>query len=1067
MNKKPNPDRALIHFMLRAQQIARQDGRSDQGYAMLLVSMISIALFSMLAAYMTMTNLNKSSTSAYVDGTNTFYVAESGLNRRAQELREKFLNYSLPTGLSPGTTTVNDYVSPTNITNCFNSTANQGTVDFQCQNFDYNHTDTATATVESNTAGSSQTIDIKKDVIYKAYTFVADRTNYVPGSTPRIPQPVTIPSTQVYAGLNAMEYWYTVYSTAAKPDPLNAANPVQQSNAKTVLQMDFKSRVVPLFQFGVFYNEDLEMTSTSTMTLTGRVHTNANLYAQPTPTTTPAAAAPTGITTYFYSPVTAAGNIYNRNDASFALLGTRYSAPRVLRSGNPFTGSPAPVFYPDSNFRTSMTAPAATATTPLSPTEIAAFGTMVKDGQAGATVLRTPDAGFLRKRNYFNNNIGQYYSKADMRLEMVPDRDVTSKAATPWTRDSRIIPFNFTSIQTGGIGVCTTLAPAAGSDPANTYVDSNRNDFSSLHCNVFTKGQLQSLRQPVMVLTNINQPTAALRAAESATLNQPTYSVAASGAIPTGIATSNYNAILRALQVALVSTPSPVTTDQLNKAFSDGSYGTDSLAVVNGTLSTFKATFSTLINATNIPSLTPADRTALLSASPNAIAALQGAWFLPAPVQRIEHNQTAVRVAANPRNSGFYDGRERRWITMLQTNLASLSVWNRDGLYVKATTAATGTASIDSTMTTRYSTNADMQAETFNSGNGANFTTGLAFAQAPAAATTVATCSLDPFVAGGAQRCSLTDLGMGARDATENGLVLHATVNDDLDGDGAIVAANDVTTDSANPIFRKRPNGTNELDSSGNPITVDYPRKYLNVASTVGGVYRPNSPFGFAFNGGNYLPGAMTLVTDQSIYIQGNYNNNGATQPASPTVNVPSPQRLPAAIMGDTITILSNQCLTGLSSANFLTTPGGQIDCGIPSTATGSVNNGLGVNYYTVTSPIAVNAAFLSSTMRSCGNLGLSRACPTGVTAYSGGLNNYMRMLEDWGAAQNFNYSGSFVSLGTPLEYSGAYFGGGTYYNIPVRNYNFDNNFSTFSLLPPLSPSAIYLQQNVFKRTYN
>jgi Tfp pilus assembly protein PilX len=95
MNKQPNPDRALFHFILRAQQIAQQDGRSEKGYAMLMVSMISIALFSMLAAYMTMTNLNKSSTSAYVDGTNTFYVAESGLNRRAQQLRDKFLIHYL------------------------------------------------------------------------------------------------------------------------------------------------------------------------------------------------------------------------------------------------------------------------------------------------------------------------------------------------------------------------------------------------------------------------------------------------------------------------------------------------------------------------------------------------------------------------------------------------------------------------------------------------------------------------------------------------------------------------------------------------------------------------------------------------------------------------------------------------------------------------------------------------------------------------------------------------------------------------------------------------------------
>jgi hypothetical protein len=57
--------------------------------------------------------------------------------------------------------------------------------------------------------------------------------------------------------------------------------------------------------------------------------------------------------------------------------------------------------------------------------------------------------------------------------------------------------------------------------------------------------------------------------------------------------------------------------------------------------------------------------------------------------------------------------------------------------------------------------------------------------------------------------------------------------------------------------------------------------------------------------------------------------------------------------------------------------------------------------------------------------------------------------------------------LGTPLEYSGIYFPGGTYYNIPSRNFNFDPKFNAFTSLPPLPPRAIYLKQDVFKRNYN
>ena len=54
MNKQPNPQMAFLQFMLQVQHLARQDARSDRGYAMLMTSMISIAMLSLLAAYTTL-----------------------------------------------------------------------------------------------------------------------------------------------------------------------------------------------------------------------------------------------------------------------------------------------------------------------------------------------------------------------------------------------------------------------------------------------------------------------------------------------------------------------------------------------------------------------------------------------------------------------------------------------------------------------------------------------------------------------------------------------------------------------------------------------------------------------------------------------------------------------------------------------------------------------------------------------------------------------------------------------------------------------------------------------------
>jgi hypothetical protein len=656
---------------------------------------------------------------------------------------------------------------------------------------------------------------------------------------------------------------------------------------------------------------------------------------------------------------------------------------------------------------------------------------------------------------------------------MVPDRDVTSTAASPWTRNQAIIPFNFTSITTSGTGTCsTTLPPTDGSttgiptlasDPAANYIAADRNNVANLKCHAFTKGQLQSLRQPIMVLTNLNQPNAVLRAAESTTLGIPTTLPTA----PTGLsATANIPAtqtkIIRALQVAIASAPTPIALDTLNAPLTSAS------------LSGVQVEFTRLLNTIPTSTLPSADVNILKAATPNQIAAISGAWFLPAPLQRIETNNNPD--ATNSRQSGFYDGREQRWITMLQTNIASLSIWNRDGLYVEATTAANGggTTSPDPNCRTPYQTNDDMKDAAFSSGAGSNFTNGLAFDRA----TTIPTNAK-----------GLQQFGLGSVDTTEGGLVFHATISDDLNGDG-IMNTNDISLDIANPIKKIDAVG-NLIGADNKPVTatnpaviVDYPRKYRGSANH-------QSPFGFAFNGGNYLPAPMTLVTDQAIYIQGDFNNNGTAQTQAAPIVAPDINRLPASIIGDTITILSNQCLSLSSTSastvidptttryNDLLVPMGQISCGIPNAADGSAGaidlpgavvsntaNGNGF-VYPVTSATAVNAAFLSNTDRSIGNLGSGRGFGSATPRFSGALNNYIRMLEDWGQAQYFNYSGSFVSLGTPLEYSGQYIGGGTYYMIPVRNFNFDTNFNTFNLLPPLPPRAIYLQQDVFRRNFN
>jgi Tfp pilus assembly protein PilX len=1047
--KKHNPNsqaqlnqQRLLLLMLRAQQIANQDSQQEQGYAMVIVAIVSVSLLSLLGAFLTLTNLSTLSTNAYVDGTNTFYAAESGLNARANELRQKFSSYTTPSGLSPGQATTASVVSPTNIINCFSlpiSTPTSNTNnDFECRNYAFRYNNNA-ATVKN--AATSQAIEINKTIHYTAFTFVADKTVYDPTSAVAAPLPSVIQSGP-YEGLNAQRYIYSVYSTAAKIDPANPASSAQRGDAKTVLQLDFKSQVIPLFQFGAFYDRDLEINSTTGMTLNGRVHTNANFYVQPTPF------APSDPGIDFLSKVTVFGDIYNRVDAAPT---SQNGTTRVLISSSPNTYASFPA-YDAGN------------TNPI--TDLSPFLNRVANQGNGVKTLNPPAPGFLRKRNYYTNKIGAYYGKADLRLEMTPNSP---------------IPFKFTAIQSGVNargGTCTT-AYTPGEDPPQNYIDPSR-EGSNFKCTQFSVGQITSLQQPVLVLTRGSTEEEARFCAQptdgSIDRNRSILNYAGVTADPTtaGLSAAQIDKVLRALQVATSAAREPLD------------YAT---VAASGTLPTeVQSTFATLLaNGTLNIGLTPTQINAISTASPASIAKARRSCFLPAPIQVVANNKgyngddpptqptpyipwvppaspspspstspspspspfmgflldllgnaPANAATLNSNSYGLFEPRDRQWMQILQTNLESLTVWNRDGRFVSLsatglTVPATTTdlvAALNSSDPTIAPTN-PAAADAF-SGNG------VLFVRAQPNGTNVG---------------SFDRLGLAAADMSEAGLVFHATVNDYLDGrtpDGNP----DAFGSSSHPIYKLDSNRNWAIDSNtGQPIILDYYRLY--PYSKAAG-YISKSIYAFAFNGGKNLPGALTIATDQAIYLQGDYNTS---------------VKKPAAVMADVITALSVNCLSPGKSIDPQNVPTAEINCLVPdwittgnSPWTGNpIVSSNGKMYGAQTT--SVNAAFLSFTQSSWGNLGVNRGYG-GWNGYSGGLNNYMRFVEDW-SGQTFNYNGSLVSLGTPLEFDGWFKSGGmpdSYFSPPNRNFTYDTDFNSFPKLPPMTPSVIYLQQDAFKR---
>ncbi len=726
----------LLH--LRQQQI----DKGQQGYGMLLVSVLSIFMFSMLAACLTMTNLSTSVVRAYTDEQNAFYAAESGLNQRASDIREKFIGYDKPTGQSPGQTSavlLNPSLLPQSMRDCSNSLPTAiGSGDFSCQHKPFKSNTFKTST------GSNTVTQAGVTTTYFAHTFVSDQTCYVDTALPlagqscsadptnRAPRPQVIPAGQLYTGLNSQDYHYTIFSTASE-DHLAENTPQTQ----VTLQMNFTSRAIPLFQFGAFSNGDLEISSHSDMNVYGRVHANKNLLIQgytnsgdPTPT----------LEIFDGGNITTAGDLYTQNPAnSNTTPGRNYI---VMSGGN--------VTLPDGRLGKLIPSNGGT---PFTTTQLQPFAPKISNSAMGVKPLTTPGLGFLRTRDAANN-IGDYYGKADIRLVMQFDRAV---------------PFDLSTIQTG--------MSAKGVTCGTTWnIPVNRNSLSTAKCQQFTTGQLRSLQQPVLVLTSIaNQTEETNRFCPSPVPPAPAVQA---------LAVADRERVLRALQLAIAADPGIVTISQVT-----GSSG--------NLTSTQQGVFKTRLDKLMISGL---NSTTISQLPPASIASARSSCFLPAPIQKL---------------TNFFNRQENRMMKLLQTNIQSLTIWNRDGRYVDftGTPAAPGTA-----------TNLDAATSDATAANYA--TDGFLFERVGA----------DPAAPVG----SFQHLGLAAKDPTEGGLVLHSTIDD-----------------------------------TAYPIDTDNQRIYNSAAADKG---KRQSPFGFAFSGGRNLPAPLTLASDQGIYLQGDYNDYGYTE---------------------------------------------------------------------------------------------------------------------------------------------------------------------------------------------
>jgi PilX N-terminal len=175
----------------------------------------------------------------------------------------------------------------------------------------------------------------------------------------------------------------------------------------------------------------------------------------------------------------------------------------------------------------------------------------------------------------------------------------------------------------------------------------------------------------------------------------------------------------------------------------------------------------------------------------------------------------------------------------------------------------------------------------------------------------------------------------------------------------------------------------------------------------------------------------LTTVSENPVYVQGCFNNPGQCGMTSVSWSASS---VGTSIVADAITLLSDKW----NDANSFAWPYGMNSTGY------SIGNG-GRNAVTTTYRMAAaggkNIPFQQPTV----------GAPPQDFGTDGGAHNFLRYLENWGG-QTLYYEGSIVNMYYNHQAAGIYKCCNTVYSPPSRGYQFDSNFLTPSLLPPLTP---------------
>ena len=247
--------------------------------------------------------------------------------------------------------------------------------------------------------------------------------------------------------------------------------------------------------------------------------------------------------------------------------------------------------------------------------------------------------------------------------------------------------------------------------------------------------------------------------------------------------------------------------------------------------------------------------------------------------------------------------------------------------------------------------------------------------------------------------------------AIANAITTNQAIQDNREGTYVRLATLDVTALSA-----KVTDGTLVVNNNANTGLVIYIKDTTTngtgVSSKIGGTGTTVTTTERAIrlkNGGTLPSTGLTIVSENPVYIQGDFNTGSGAPPSdSGTFTDPDASgytRKLAAIYADAINVLSG--------------------------AWNDLNSTLSISSRVATST-TVNAALITGEV------------PSGSGKYSGGGEGFVRFLEDWQKNnQTFTYYGSMIELFNSQTATGSYSSSASIFKQPGLHWYYDTNFQT------------------------